>query len=96
MPDIAYTVSVTNRTKDLFLTYGGDELQLEGFTNSDFQSDIDDKKSISRFVFLCKESTACWKSSKQTTTADSTTKAEYVAACDAAKEVVWIKKFISE
>ena len=27
---------------------------------------------------------------------DLTVEAEYVAACDAAKEVVWIQKFVSE
>ncbi|KAK9043534.1 hypothetical protein V6N11_071870 [Hibiscus sabdariffa] len=37
-----------------------------------------------------------WKSSKQDTVADSTTEAEYVSASEATKEIVWIKKFISE
>ena len=37
-----------------------------------------------------------WKSSKQSTVADSTTEAEYIALSDAAKEAVWIKKFVSE
>ena len=41
------------RTKDLILTYGGGDLQLIGFTDSDFQSDVDDRKSISGFVFTC-------------------------------------------
>ena len=36
-----------------------------------------------------------WKSSKQPTTADLTTKAEYIASSDAAKEAVWLKKFIT-
>ena len=35
-----------------------------------------------------------WKSSKQDTVADSTIKAEYIAASEATKEAVWIKKFI--
>ena len=37
-----------------------------------------------------------WKSSKQETITDSTTEAEYIAASEATKEVVWIKKFVSE
>ncbi|KAK8694854.1 hypothetical protein V6N13_072398 [Hibiscus sabdariffa] len=37
-----------------------------------------------------------WKSLKQDTVADSRTEAECIAASEAAKEVVWIKKFISE
>ena len=37
-----------------------------------------------------------WKSSKQETVAESTTEAEYIAATNVAKEVVWICKFIQE
>ena len=37
-----------------------------------------------------------WKSFKQSTMADSTTEAEYISASEAAKEVVWIRKFIAE
>ncbi|XP_055960563.1 secreted RxLR effector protein 161-like [Mercurialis annua] len=84
------------RTKDMVLTYGGGDLKIYGFTDSDFQSDIDDRKSISGFVFTCNGGAVSWKSSKQETTADSTTEAEYIAASDAAKEAVWIKKFVSE
>ncbi len=36
------------------------------------------------------------KSSKQSTTTDSTTEAECIAASDAAKEAVWIKRFMTE
>ena len=37
-----------------------------------------------------------WKSSKQETIADSTTESKYIATSEAAKEAVWIKKFITE
>ena len=36
-----------------------------------------------------------WKSFKKPTTEDLTTKAEYIATSDAAKEAVWLKKFIT-
>ncbi|PKI68474.1 hypothetical protein CRG98_011112 [Punica granatum] len=40
--------------------------------------------------------TVSWKSFKQETVADSTTKAKYIAAFNVAKEAVWIKKFVIE
>ncbi|KAI5448728.1 hypothetical protein KIW84_015932 [Lathyrus oleraceus] len=46
------------------------------------------KVSGSMIIFL--------KSSKQDTVVDSTIEAEYIATSSAAKEAVWIKKFISE
>ena len=68
------------RTKDMFLVYGEGELKLEGFTDSSFQSDVDDSKSNSRFVFLLNGGAVSWKSSKQEITTDSTCEAEYIAA----------------
>ena len=73
------------RTKDLILSYGcSEELNIQGYTDSDFQSDIDDRKSTSGFIFICNGGAVSWKSSKQATTADSTTEAEYIAVSEAA------------
>ena len=38
-------------TKDIFLVYGGSKLKLEGYTDSSFQSDLDNSKSTSGYVF---------------------------------------------
>lgn len=84
------------RTKDLLLVYGGNSLKVEGYTDSSFQSDVDDSKSNSGYVYTLNGGAVCWKSSKQDTTVDSTTEAEYIAASDAAKEGVWVKKFITD
>ena len=47
-------------------------------------------------MFILNGGAVSWKSSKQEMTADSTTKSEYIAVSEAAKEAVWIKKFIIE
>ncbi|KAK8554175.1 hypothetical protein V6N12_031146 [Hibiscus sabdariffa] len=85
------------RTKDVFLVYGGEEeLRIMGYTDASFQIDKDDSRSQSGFVFCLNGGAVSWKSSKQETVDDSTTKAEYVSAREATKEDVWIKEFISE
>ena len=37
-----------------------------------------------------------WKSSKKTTNANLTTEVEYISPSDAAKEALWLKKFIAD
>jgi hypothetical protein len=81
----------------MFLVYGGEEeLVVTGYTDASFQTDQDDSKSQSGYVFTINGGAVSWKSSKQETVADSTTEAEYIAASEAAKEGVWIRKFLSE
>ena len=84
------------RTKDLFLVYGGEEVKLPGYSDLSFHSDPDDSRSTSGFLFTLNGGAVSWKSSKQPTTADSTIEAEYIAASDATKEAVWLKKFITD
>ncbi|WVZ51175.1 hypothetical protein U9M48_002340 [Paspalum notatum var. saurae] len=85
------------RTKDAFLVFGGEEeLVVKGYTDAGFQTDKDDSRSQAGFVFCLNGGAVSSKSSKQDTLADSATEAEYIAASEAAKEVVWIRKFVSE
>ena len=44
-------------------------------------------------MFTLNGGAICWRSVKQTCVLDSTTKAEYVATSEAAKEAVWLKEF---
>lgn len=66
-----------------------------GYTDSDFQLDLDFRKSTSGCVFTFGGRAISWRSIKQSCIADSTMEAEYVAACEAVKEAVWLKKFLS-
>src|SRR3989337_211144 len=102
-PGLAHWTAVKNilkylrRTKDMLLVYGGDEeLVVNGYTDASFMIDIDDFKSQSGYIFTLNGGAIVWKSFKQNTIADSTTEAEYIAASEASKEAVWIKKFLEE
>nr|GEV97880.1 RNA-directed DNA polymerase, eukaryota [Tanacetum cinerariifolium] len=84
-------------TKDMFLVYDGEEkLRMSGYFDASWKTDNDDSHSQSGWVFLLNGGTVAWKSSKQDTVADSTCESEYIAACKASKEVIWMKNFIGD
>ncbi|KAJ9561274.1 hypothetical protein OSB04_006434 [Centaurea solstitialis] len=103
-PGEAHWVAVKNilkymrQTKEMFLVIGGseDEISVTGYTDASFQTDKDDFKSQSGYVFTLNGGAISWKSSKQDTIADSTTEVEYIASSDAAKEAIWLRNFISD
>ena len=84
------------KTKDLLLVYKDSSLKVEGYTDLSFLSDIDDSKSNSGYVYTLNRGVVWWKSSKQDTTTNSTTKVKYITTIKAAKEGVWMKKFITD
>ena len=61
------------RIKDMHLAYGNGELRVDGYIDSDFQFDVDNRKSTSEFIFTLIGGPVSWKGSKQDTTADSIT-----------------------
>jgi hypothetical protein len=70
-PDIAYWTVVKTilkylrRTKNMFLVYGGEtELVVRGYTDASFQTDHDDLRLQSGFVFVLNDGVVSWKSSK--------------------------------
>ncbi|KAA0047870.1 gag/pol protein [Cucumis melo var. makuwa] len=78
------------------LVYDSKDLILTGYTDSDFQSDKDARKSTSGSVFTLNGGAIVWRSIKQSCIVDSTIEAEYVATCEVAKEAVWLKKFLTD
>ena len=66
-----------------------------GYTDSEFQSDRDNSKSTSGYVFTLGGGAIAW-SVKQKCVSDSTMEVEYVAASEAAKEAVWLRNFLMD
>nr|GEU48782.1 hypothetical protein [Tanacetum cinerariifolium] len=84
-------------TKDMLLVYGGDsktELSVTCYTDASWETNRDDLRSHTGYVFVMNEGTVDWKISKQSTTAISYMETEYIVASEAVMEAIWICKFI--
>ena len=79
---------------DICLCFIGASLKLQGYVDANFAGDIDSRKSITRFVFTLGGTTISWASNLQKIVTLSTTKAEYVAATKAGKEMIWLHGFL--
>jgi hypothetical protein len=71
------------------------DIQLHGFTNSDWEGSAEEKKSTSGMCFSLGSTMISWDNRKQTSIALSTIEEEYMAACEACIEAVWLRKLIS-
>ena len=93
---VKHILKYLRRARDYMLVYHGNELAPIGYTDSNFQLDADLRKSTSRYVFTLGGAAVSWRSIKQSCIADSTMEAEYVATSEAAKEAIWLRKFLME
>ena len=77
------------------LVYRCEDFIPIGYTDSDFQSDLEFRKSTSGYVFTLGGGAISYRSVKQSCIVNSTIEAKYIATSKAVKEVVWLKKFLS-
>ena len=82
-------------TRDYSLTFGGDLTDLTGYTDADWGSQAH-RHSISGFVFKFCGGAISWGSRKQPLISLSSTEAEYVAAFETVRELLWLRFLISE
>ena len=83
-------------SQDVTLTYRRDNSKLRGYSDADFASGSADRKSTMGYVFMLGGAAVTWASRKQQAISTSTTEAEYIGLCNAAKEAVWIRNFLQE
>jgi len=84
-------------TSELGLYYSSSvTVDLIGYSDSDWAGDLDDRKSVSGYMFKLCGAPISWRSKKQTLVALSTAEAEYVALSSATQEAVWLKQLLSE
>ena len=72
-----------------------DNLEVVGYSDSDFDGCVDSRKSTSGYVFMFASGAVSWRSNKQTLTATSTMEAEFVSCFEATSHGVWLRSFMS-
>ncbi|XP_031334493.1 secreted RxLR effector protein 161-like [Photinus pyralis] len=83
------------KTCNVGLEYKRDKsFDLSCYVDSDWGNDVEDRKSVTGFLFKLYNNTICWATRKQNCVTLSTTEAELVALCDSVKEGIWLRKLI--
>ena len=68
---------------------------LHGYADSNWVGSPIDRKSTTSYCFNLGSAMISWCSRKQGSIAQSTVEVEYIAASDATREAVWLRKLIS-
>jgi hypothetical protein len=82
-------------TKRIGIEYGGNQ-SFVGYSDSDLGGSRDDQRSTTGYTFMLHGGTVSWESRLQSTIADSSCKAELMAAAEAIKEALWFKKLVPD
>jgi hypothetical protein len=82
-------------TRNLELTYGGEERGLVGYIDAD-EALQDHRRAISGYVFMVDGGTVSWSSKKQELVTLSTTEADYVGVTHATKEAICLRRLIMD
>jgi len=82
-------------TRGLRLQLGGSSVaDLVGYTDSNYANCVDTRRSVSGYSFTLGSGLVSWSARKQKTVSTSSCESEYVAACEATKEAVWLRALL--
>ena len=82
-------------SQGLQLQLGGRSVaDIVGYMDSNYANCVNTRWSISGYSFSLSTGLVSWSAHKQKTVSTSSCESEYVAACEATKEVVWLRALL--
>jgi hypothetical protein len=99
------SIGITYDGKKEIITYGftkGDlpivngKLNPQIFADADYANDPDSRRSITGYTYLLAGAPISWQSRQQKSVALSTMEAEYMAACAATQEAMWLRMLLRD
>lgn len=82
------------RTVNYFFCYQGENLRLDGYTDSDWADDLDGRKSTTGYAFLLNGGAILRVNKKQMCIAISTMEAKFATSVSAIQEAIWLYRFL--
>lgn len=79
------------------LCFGGNDSNnhvLVGYSDADYAGNPDTRRSTSGYVFILNGGAVTWSSRRQPIVALSTMQSEYIAASEATREAVWLRRLL--
>lgn len=73
-----------------------DDCELRGYCDADWSSDLDDRYSVTGYVFKMQGVAVTWNGKKQPTDALSTIEMKYMVLSATLHEATWLKQLLQE
>lgn len=66
------------------------------YCDADYAADVDSRRSVTGYLFMLAGAPITWQSRQQTSVALSTMESEYMAACAATQEAIWLRSLLKD
>lgn len=76
--------------------FGENADKLIGYSDADFAGDVDLRRSMSGNAFILNGGIIAWTAKRQKTVALSICESEYIAACAATREAIWLRRLLKD
>ena len=96
--NVKRTIKYVQATRNFGISYPMKEVdvRLQGFCDADHAGDENTGKSTTGFIIYFNGGPVSWTSRRQPTVATNTCEAEYIAATEAAKSILFLQNFLEE